>query len=256
MDGFMIQEFLWMLRYWKRELSPTRSLKSWQDNLGDWNRFWKSYRQYQELSSEKENVSLTNLYPCLGDATAETYIEPTYFYQDCWAFEKIVQQNPSNHIDIGSHHKYVALLSKVVPVTMVDIRPLSLPLESLNFKEGSILNLPFDDNSIESLSSLCVVEHIGLGRYGDPLDSSGSEKAMLEIQRILKSGGYCYFSVPILGNTNTVFFNAHRSFSEEYIENCFSLCKVIDKMYIYENSLQKNREDDKFGIGLYQFQKL
>lgn len=252
----MIQEILWMLRHWKRQLSLYQNIKAWQDELVNWHRFWKNYRHYQRLSLEKESILLKNLYPCLGDDTAETYIEPTYFYQDCWAFEKIVRQHPSNHIDIGSHHKYVALLSKVVNVTMVDIRPLSLPLESLNFKEGSILNLPFNDNSIESLSSLCVVEHIGLGRYGDLIDPSGSEKAMFEIQRVLKSGGYCYFSVPILGNINTVFFNAHRSFSENYIENCFSLCKVIDKMYIYGNSFQKNREDENFGIGLYQFQKL
>lgn len=252
----MIQEIIWMLRYLKRQLSPWQNIKRWQKELGSWSRFWKSYQHYQKISSEKESALLKNLYPCLGDDTSETYIEPTYFYQDCWAFEKIVQQNPSSHIDVGSHHMYVALLSKVMPVIMVDIRPLSLPLGSLNFKEGTILNLPFDDNSIESLSSLCVVEHIGLGRYGDPLDPSGSEKAMFELQRVLKSGGYCYFSVPILGNTNTVFFNAHRSFSENYIENCFSLCKVIHKMYIYGNSLQKNREDDKFGIGLYQFQKL
>jgi len=252
----MFQEILWMLRYWKRQLSPRQNIKRWQNEIVNWNKFWKSYGQYQKLASEKESILLQNLYPCLDDDSVETYIEPIYFYQDCWAFEKIVQQHPSKHIDIGSHHKYVALLSKVLPVTMVDIRPLSLPLKNLNFKEGSILNLPFEDNSIESLSSLCVVEHIGLGRYGDSLDPSGSEKAMLEIQRVLKSGGYCYFSVPILGNINTVFFNAHRSFSENYIENCFSLCKVIDKMYIYGNSFQKNREDENFGIGLYQFQKL
>lgn len=252
----MFQEFLWMLRHWKGQLSPLQSIRRWQNELGNWSRFWKSYRHYQQLSPDKENASLKNLYPCLGDDTAETFIEPTYFYQDCWAFEKIVQQRPSNHIDVGSHHMYVALLSKVLPVTMVDIRPLSLPLQSLNFKEGSILNLPFNDNSIESLSSLCVVEHIGLGRYGDPIDPDGSNKAITEIQRVVKSNGHLYFSVPILGHNNEVFFNAHRSFSEEYIEKCFSLCKVIEKMYIYGDSLQSNREDDKFGIGLYQMQKL
>jgi SAM-dependent methyltransferase len=241
MDGFMIQEFLWMLRYWKRELSPTRSLKSWQDNLGDWNRFWKSYRQYQELSSEKENVSLTNLYPCLGDATAETYIEPTYFYQDCWAFEKIVQQNPSNHIDIGSHHKYVALLSKVVPVTMVDIRPLSLPLESLNFKEGSILNLPFEDNSVESISSLCVIEHIGLGRYGDTLDCEGSEKAINELKRVLKTGGHLYISIPV-GIESLTAFNAGRIFSLDDVYKLLHPLKVIDSSFIVGNKLTNKFE--------------
>jgi SAM-dependent methyltransferase len=252
----MLKEMIWMLRHWKRQLSPRKKIRSWQNELGNWNRFWKSYRQYQQLSSPKDCSLLKNLYPCLGDDTTQTYIEPTYFYQDCWAFEKIVQQYPKHHFDVGSHHKYVALLSKVVPVTMIDIRPLSLPLNSLNFRAGTILNLPFEDNSIESFSSLCVVEHIGLGRYGDPIDHDGSEKAIHEIQRVLKPGGHCYFSVPILGHENTVFFNAHRAFSEKYIETCFSLCKVIDKMYIYGNSLQNDREDDKFGIGLYEIQKI
>jgi SAM-dependent methyltransferase len=252
----MINEMIWMLRYWAKKLYPPKNIKNWLNDLRDWNRFWKSYRQYQQLCSPKNRVLVKNLYPCLGDDSGETIIEPIYFYQDCWAFEKIVQQRPIHHFDIGSHHKYVALLSKVIPVTMIDIRPLSLPLESLNFKAGSILDLPFADNSIESLSSLCVVEHIGLGRYGDPLDPDGSEKAIHEIQRVLKSGGYCYFSVPILGNENIIFFNAHRSFSERYIEKCFSFCRIIDRMYIYGNSLQNNREDNKFGIGLYQIQKL
>lgn len=252
----MFREIIWILYYSVKQLSLQRNVKNWLNGLVNWTRFWKSYRQYQQLCSSKDRILLKNLYPCLGDDSSETIIEPTYFYQDCWAFEKIVQKRPNHHFDIGSHHKYVALLSKVIPVTMIDIRPLSLPLESLNFKAGSILELPFTDDSIESLSSLCVVEHIGLGRYGDPLDPNGSERAIHEIQRVLKSGGYCYFSVPILGSENTTFFNAHRSFSEQYIEKCFSLCRVVDRMYIYGNSLQNNREDDKFGIGLYQIQKV
>lgn len=48
---------------------------------------------------------------------------------------------------------------------MIDIRPLELKLDNLFFLKGSILALPFADNSIESLSSLCVVEHVGLGRF-------------------------------------------------------------------------------------------
>jgi hypothetical protein len=53
-------------------------------------------------------------------------------------------------------------------------------LENLFFKEGSILALPFESGSIKSLSSLCVVEHIGLGRYGDEIDPFGSESAIKE----------------------------------------------------------------------------
>ena len=43
---------------------------------------------------------------------------------------------------------------------------------------------PFGDRSVPSLSCLHVVEHVGLGRYGDPLDPQGSIKAMRELQRV------------------------------------------------------------------------
>jgi SAM-dependent methyltransferase len=237
----MLKEIIWMLPYLRRQLSPRQNIRRWQNELGNWNRFWKSYRQYQQLASEKENILLKNLYPCLGDDTVDTYIEPTYFYQDCWAFEKIVQQHPSNHIDIGSHHKYVALLSKVLPVTMVDIRPLSLPLESLNFKEGSILSLPFDDGSIESLSSICVVEHIGLGRYGDPLDCDGSKKAINELKRVLKIGGHLYISIPV-GIESLTAFNAGRIFSLEDVYKLLHPLRIIDSSFIVGNKLTNKFE--------------
>ena len=100
--------------------------------------------------------------PFVGEDEKITEIEPTYFYQDAWAFEKIVNARPESHVDVGSHHKFVALLSKVVPVTMINIRPLQLPLDSLNFQEGSILEMPSADGSLKSLSSLCVIEHISI----------------------------------------------------------------------------------------------
>lgn len=198
-------------------------------------------------------MSLKYLYPCIGDDTAETPIEPTYFYQDTWAFERIVQQKPANHIDIGSNHKFVALLSKVIPVTMVDIRPLSLPLDTLEFKKGSILNLPFADQSVESLSSLCVVEHIGLGRYGDPLDPSGTEKAIAELKRVVKPGGDLYISLP-LDDENRTFFNAHRAFTEEYIEELCQPLKIVERKYIYGKQLLDQKQSG-FGIGLYHLSK-
>jgi len=67
---------------------------------------------------------------------------------------------------------------------MVDIRPIDVSLDNLFFVKGSILNLPFRNNSIESISSLCVVEHIGLGRYGNVIDPYGSEKAIKELKRV------------------------------------------------------------------------
>ena len=247
----MLKEIIWISRHWSKSFSPLNAMRGIKNR---WFRFWEGYQTYKNLLSkiDKSEDLLENLYPCLDDNTGETYIDAAYFYQDWWAFNQIVQQQPSAHIDIGSHHKYVALLSTVIPLTMVDIRPLSLPLETLNFKTGSILDLTFEDNSVESLSSLCVVEHIGLGRYGDPLDPEGSEKAIRELKRVLKSGGYLYFSVPIVGFKNTTYFNAHRAFTEQYIEECFAPYQIVEKKYIYDKELVNERRDKDFGVGLYK----
>jgi SAM-dependent methyltransferase len=214
-------------------------------------------RLYKQLTQEKTSTSKSIesivLYPCIWDATTDTPIEPSYFYQDSWAFDLIVKAKPRSHIDIGSHHKYVALLSKVVPLTMVDLRPLSLEMESIRFVQGTILDLPFSDNSIESLSSLCVIEHIGLGRYGDPLDPLGSLKACNELARVIKPGGNLYISVPIEDNPKT-YFNAHRSFREEKILGHFSQFSVQDKSYIYGNSFT-NQKRPCFGVGCYHLRK-
>lgn len=169
--------------------------------------FYKDLQMYNRLASKEQIASERFLFPCLYDNTTNTNLDPTYFYQDAWAFEKITSYKPVKHYDIGSHNKFVALLSKVVNLTMVDIRPLSLPMDSINFIKGSITELPFSDNSIDSLSSLCVIEHIGLGRYGDPLDPFGSEKSLLEVKRVLKSNGMFYLSVPV-SNKHIVRFNA------------------------------------------------
>ncbi len=250
----MIQELFWLVKQTiKKTIGFVKGFKEYFIYLGSWIKFWNSYFVYNKLASSKQKLTVKYLYPCLGDDTNETLIEPIYFYQDNWAFEKIVKQNPKHHIDVGSQHKFVAFLSKVLPVTMVDIRPLSLPLDSLNFQKGSILELPFEDGSIESLSSLCVIEHIGLGRYGDPLDPQGTEKAISELARVTKSRGDLYLSIPI-DDDNITYFNAHRAFTEEYLKELFSSFEILDSAYIYGSSFLKEKLRG-FGIGLYHLKK-
>ena len=248
----MFAEIKWMLRYQIAALR--RCNATWRKDVSSWRRFWRSYEEYKHLTPPHLQPALDCLYPCIGDDTGETQIEPIYFYQDAWAFERIVQSRPLAHVDVGSHHKFVALLSKVVPVTMVDIRPLSLPLESLHFLQGSILDLPFEDGSVSSLSSLCVVEHIGLGRYGDQLDPQGTEKAIAELKRILAPGGDFYISVPI-DDENRTYFNAHRSFREAYLFEQFEQLKAIDKCYIFANKFIYQKATG-FGTGCYHLQKV
>jgi len=210
----------------------------------------------KQLSKNSDAIKIDSIYPQLKDKTSTTPLDPIYFYQDSWAAKKIFELKPEHHFDVGSAAKTIALISQFVPTTMVDIRPLELNLDNLYFKEGSILNLPFEDNSIKSISSLCVVEHIGLGRYGDPIDVYGSEKAIKELIRVTAPGGIILFSIPV-GITNKVYFNAHRVFKRDYLLKLFSNCKLMEERYIQEQRFsEKFIDTDKFQIGLFMFKKL
>lgn len=200
-------------------------------------------------------LSLKHIYPCLRDWTTHTPLEPVYFYQDTWAAGKLFQSRPAHHYDVGSSAMTIGIISKFVPVTMIDIRPIDLELNNLFFKKGSILDLPFPDDSIASLSSLCVVEHIGLGRYGDPLDPWGSEKAVSELKRVVMPRGSLLVSVPVDAECR-VFFNAHRAFTREYLLRLFEGLELIEEKYIYGRSLHDEYDPAKgFGTGLFHFVK-
>ncbi len=216
-----------------------------------WRRFWRSYQRYSALPGNA--ASLEFLYPCIGEDTGETPVEPTYFFQDAWAFEKIIAAHPQRHIDVGSHHRFVSFLSKVVPTTMVDLRPLQAHMESIGFVEGSILALPFPNGSLPSVSSICVVEHIGLGRYGDPLDPEGTEKALRELKRVVAPGGDLYLSLP-LDELDREYFNAHRAFTEESALEMFKPFEVIESRYIHGYDFVEERQPGP-GVGCYHLRR-
>ena len=211
----------------------------------------KSFKAQKANSKFKE----IKYFPCLFDNLSHTPLEPTYFFQDSWAAKHIFALKPAHHYDVGSSAKTMGIISQFTPVTMIDIRPIELQLPNLHFKEGSILELPLENNAIDCISSLCVIEHIGLGRYGDPLDAYGSEKAIKELKRVLKEGGILLFSVPV-DDANKIYFNAHRAFTRDYILDLFKGFSILDEKYHYGMKLYDFYDPSKgFGTGLYMMKK-
>jgi hypothetical protein len=145
----------------------------------------------------------------------------------------------------------VGLLSRLVPTLFVDLRPPDLALAGMSLLRASITQLPFADHSISSVSSLCVVEHIGLGRYGDPIDPQGAWKAMSELKRVLAVNGDLFISVPV-SNRPRVFFNAHRAFTEEQLQQQFAPLRIVDRSYIV-GTRPREQLDVDFAIGCYHF---
>lgn len=218
--------------------------------------FFKDYKKYKKTNNNTNfELKTKDLFPRIYDKTTTTPLDPVYFLQNNWCAKKIFNNKPKKHFDIGSDAKFIGLISQFTPTTMVDIRPLTTNQTGLLFVKGDILNLPFRDGEIKSLSSLCVIEHIGLGRYGDALDPFGSEKSIKEIKRVLSKDGNLYISVPI-DDKNRAYFNAHRSFTRDYILKLFEPLKLIEEKYIYGNNIYNNYQSEKgFGTGLFWFKK-
>jgi len=207
-----------------------------------------------------ESIHLFDTYPCLFDKTSSTKIDGHYFYQHIWAMEKVLAQRPEFHVDVGSNVNFVGLLSTVVPVQFVDIRPMKVNnLPNLESHYGSILNLPYEDGSLPSISCLHVAEHIGLGRYGDPLDPLGTQKAAAELTRCLAVSGHLYFSLPI--GKPRLCFNAHRIHSPQQIINYFKGLKLLefsgstDEKVFLRKSDPQLFETAHYACGMFLFTK-
>lgn len=228
--------------------------------IGLWIRgiFW-FVRDYSSLAREARDPAhaptLRFISPRLRDKRSTTPVEPVYFFQNTWAARKIFALGVAHHVDVGSSAMALGVIAQHVPVTMVDIRPILLEVEGLKFKEGSILALPFEDGSLDSISSLCVIEHIGLGRYGDAINAYGSESAIRELARVLKPGGHLLISVPV-DDECRVYFNAHRAFTRDYLLRLFDQFTIEEERYQYGMSMHERYDRAKgFGTGMFHLRK-
>jgi SAM-dependent methyltransferase len=226
-------------------------------------RFVGTARTYRRLwHGGRFPLRWSETWPILEDFGSEAGTTRShYFHQDLWAARQIFAARPREHLDVGSRvDGFVAHLLVFMPVTVMDIRPLSSQVPGLVFREADATafdTLP--DNSVESLSSLHAVEHFGLGRYGDPVDPEASFKAMRAFARVLKPGGRLYFSVPI--GVERLEFNAHRVFDPMTILAAFpdlelvSFAAVDDAGDMHERAQPDEFRRARYACGLFEFTK-
>jgi len=188
--------------------------------LFSYNQFRSDIKKFNAMNDGRFMIKKSDLAPYLLDNTATTEIEPHYTYHPAWAARILAKTKPKLHIDFSSYLQFSTIVSAFIPVQFYDYRPAYLKLENLETKKGDLLAMPFADNSVESLSCMHTVEHVGLGRYGDPIDPEGDLKAIKELKRVLAHGGTLLFVVP-MGRARLL-FNANRVYSYDQIMNYFS----------------------------------
>ena len=206
-------------------------------------RFFYFYKEFLELGSMKSSrmsLAWEDRYPCLYDSTAYTGFDRHYIYHPAWAIRILSRTKPCLHVDISSTLAFCSMSSAFFKTEFYDYRPPKLSLGNLEVKSQDLQKLTFENNSISSLSCMHVIEHIGLGRYGDALDFNGDIKGIRELSRVLSPEGNLLFVVPV-GKVSKIQFNAHR---------VYKVCDIITEFEKYGLKLKEFTlipEDEKDG---------
>ena len=152
-------KLLRLVRYLQRWLRPL-----YAQPITDWFEYIRFFNDWQHYRAAGEVARIKDFYACLTDQTHETPFDAYYFYQGAWLARRVGAAKMAKHVDIASSALTISALSAQVETVFVDYRPLKASLPGLTSIAGDILNLLFSDDSIESLSCLHVIEHIGFGR--------------------------------------------------------------------------------------------
>lgn len=226
--------------------------------------FLKDFHTFRDMSSREGRFSLLwrDRRPILNENTASTSFDAHYIYHTAWAARVIAKIKPKKHIDISSFLYFSVIVSAFVPIEFYDYRPANVKLDNFSSQKADLLSLPFPDDSIESLSCLHVMEHVGLGRYGDPLDPNGDLKALKEISRVVARGGNFIFAVPM--GKPRICFNAHRIYSYDQIVSYFDQFEIKEFSLIPDNAQKvgmiahasrEQANSQRYGCGCYWFVK-
>jgi hypothetical protein len=177
-------------------------------------RYWSDYRKIIALNSAADSTwKIRPNYPCLTDYYGQSGIaHGHYFYQDLLVAQKIFARQPGKHVDVGSRiDGFVAHVASFREIEVLDIRKLTSVARNIIFHPCDLLDLPSQFHQYsDSLSCLHVFEHLGLGRYGDPIDIDGHIKGLSNLAKMLKPGGTLYLSAPF--GVERIEYNAHRVF--------------------------------------------
>lgn len=224
-------------------------------------------RQYWLLKNAPQPrfaLRLRDRWLCLRDATVQTGFDRHYVFHTAWACRVLAQSRPALHVDISSALYFVAQASAFVPMRFYDYRPAALGLSGLSCEQADLTRLQFANESVQSLSCMHVVEHVGLGRYGDPLDYEGDLKAVAELRRVLAADGQLLFVVPV-GGESRIQFNAHRIYTYRQVLQMFEGLELLEFALIPDdgseaglvrNATEEEANVQRYACGCFWFRKV
>lgn len=210
--------------------------------------------------NKKINNKKVNLFPILNEFDPNHEIDYHYTYHPAWALRVLLSYKAEKHIDLASKLDFSMATSSFMPVEYHDYRLVNIKFNNFKSVFTDITDLPFKNDSVTSLSCMHVIEHIGLGRYGDPLSIDGDLVAAKEMNRVLAKNGHLIFVTPV-SNEFRIEFNAHRVYSFNNVIEMFQGLKLIefsivdDKGDFIENCPPEKLHNQNYACGCFHFIK-
>ena len=197
--------------------------------------FRQEFDRFGELAGSAPRLPMrtVDVNPQLSDRASVTPIDRHYTYHPAWAARILAKTRPNKHVDISSTVNFCVIASAFVPIDFYDFRPAPVKLDGLYTGSADLTQLHFPNDSIASLSCMHVIEHVGLGRYGDPLDPDGDLKAISELVRVIAPGGDLLVVTPV--GQPRVAFNAHRVYDHEAFAGYFATLELVEFTFIEEH---------------------
>lgn len=188
-----------------------------------------------------------------------------YFWQDLVVAQWVLAQKKSKIVDVGSRlDGYVAHVAASRKLSVIDIRPIKKLIPNVEFIQADILNFK-GSRKFEIVTSLHTLEHIGLGRYGDPIDPEGHIRCFESLAKLVFPKGHLVVSFPIDSETR-VEFNGQRLIGvlEPLLWAERNKLKFTSFMYldsddkfldISKDSELANFDPNRGSLGIYFFRK-
>jgi hypothetical protein len=224
----------------------------------------QQFKSLSQIEPPRFQINWKDRWIHLRDATSTTAFDKHYIYHTAWAARVLAEINPRQHVDVASSLYFTTSVSAFIKTTFIDFRPAELGLSGLISEAGTLAALPFESNGVESISCMHVVEHVGLGRYGDPLDYNGDIVAAKELQRVLAKSGHLLFVVPVTG-VPRIEFNAHRVYSYQQVLDLFPDLVLQEFALIPDDDVADGlirdadpslAEQQRYGCGCFHFVKI
>jgi SAM-dependent methyltransferase len=101
-------------------------------------------------------------------------------------------------LDVGCCHSRlpIALASRGYHVVGLDFQSYVFRHPCLQAIRGDLMALPFAPAAFDAVVAVSVIEHIGIGHYGEPEAEMGDRHAVRQLAQVLKRGGRLILTVP------------------------------------------------------------